>query len=227
MATIGADGSGTVTVPNLNPAQVNVVLPAGPTGAINITSGGTLCGSGTISAGGTTTVALAAACSVGGLPLTLTSGSCVLGTNATVPATITTTNGTLTVANLNAATPLTITVPAGTGTLTTSINGVVTGSTTLSATGTTNVTVPVTCSNVGQAVSFAVNGTPVTTTLAVPATGGGTLVLSSLQTAVVPTPAKTGNAGLDGGSAPTMLLAGLLAAAMGVVVGARLMARRD
>ena len=235
VVTIGADGSGTVTVPNLNPATVSVVLPAGPTGAINITSGGTLCGSGTISAGSTTTVALSAAYSVGGLPLTLTSGSCVLGTTATVPATITTTNGTLIVANLNAATPLTITVPAGTGTLTTSINGVVTGTTTLSATGTTNVTVPVTCANVGQPVSFAVNGTPVTSTLAVPAAGGGTLVLSNLQPApaavvpapVAPAPAKTGNAGLDGGSAPTMLLAGLLAAAMGVVVGARLMGRRD
>jgi hypothetical protein len=230
VVTIGADGSGTVTVPNLNPATVNVVLPAGPTGAINIMSGGVLCGSGTISAGGVTTVALSAACSVGGLPLTFTSGTCVLGTTATVPGTITTTNGTLTLASLTAATPLTISVPAGTGTLTTLINGVVTGSTTLSSSGSTTVTLPVTCANAGQTVSFAVNGTPVTSTLAVPATGGGTLVLSNLQTApavVVPTPAKTGNAGLDGGNTSTMLLAGLLATAMGAVVGARLMARRD
>ncbi len=229
VATVGADGSGTVTVPNLNPAVVTVVLPSG-TGTINVNSGGTVCGTGTVSVTGTTTVTLSPACSVAGLPLTLSSGSCTLGSTLTVPATITTTTGTLTLASLNAAAPLTISVPAGTGTLTTSINGVVSGTTTLSATGGSAVTIPVTCGNAGQTVSFAVNGVAVPTTLTVPATGGGTLTLAALQTVpapVAPAPAKTGNAGLTGSADSAWILAGLLSAVLVAGAGARVLGRRD
>ena len=225
---VPASGGAALTVPNNDIAVVRVVLPGAPAGAINVIGGGTrACGSGTVSTTGTTTVTLAALCSIPGLPLTFTGGSNVaIASTLTVPGTITTANGTLTLASLAATVPLTVQLPAGTGTVNVFVGNQQCMTSTLVATSTTTVTLPVTCALAGQTISFNVNGTPAVPTLTVPASGTGSLVLASLSLAV-PAPAKTGNAGLDGGSTSTMLLAGLLAVAMGTVVGARLMARRD
>ena len=226
--TVPASGGAALTVANNDIAIVRVVLPGAPAGPINVIGGGTrACGTGTVSAAGTTTVTLSALCSIPGLPLTFTGGSNVaIASTLTVPGTITTVNGTLTLASLAATTPLTIQLPAGTGTVNVFVGNQQCMTSTLVATTTTTVTLPVTCALAGQTISFNVNGTPAVPTLTVPASGTGSLVLASLSLAV-PAPAKTGSAGLDGGSTSTMLLAGLMAAAMGAVVGARLMVRRD
>lgn len=224
---VPASGGATLTVPNLDIAIVRVVLPSAPAGAISIMSGNTVCGTGTVSTATTTTVTLSSACSVPGLPLTFLGGSNVLiASTLTVPGTITTTNGTLALASLAAVNPLNVQVPAGTGTLNIFVGGKQCMISTLVSTGTTVVTLPVTCALAGQLVTFNINGTPVVPTLTVPASATGTLVLASLQQ-VVPTPANTGNAGIDGNNgASGIMLAGLLAIALGGLMGARMLSSR-
>ncbi|TAJ19288.1 MAG: hypothetical protein EPO65_07275, partial [Dehalococcoidia bacterium] len=213
---IPASGGAALSIANLDVAVVRVVLPSAPAGSISIMSGNTVCGTGTVSTATTTTVTLSSSCSVPGLPLTFVGGSNVLiASTLTVPGTITTSNGTLALASLAALNPLNVQVPAGTGTLNIFVGGKQCMTSALVSTGTTVVTLPVTCALAGQLITFTINGTPVVPTLTVPASGTGTLVLASLQL-VAPTPAKTGNAGIEGnGSASGLMLAGLLAVALG------------
>jgi hypothetical protein len=223
---IAATGGGTLTVANLDPAVVRVVLPAAPAGTITILSGTAVCGTATVSATSPTTVTLLPVCSVPGSSLTFRAGTNAIASTVTVPATITTTSGTLNLTSLAATNPLTVTVPAGTGILTVTVGNTACATATLSSTGTSIVTIPVTCAIAGQTIAFSVDGRPALATLTVPATGSGTLVLASLAQAV-PAPAKTGNAGFDDGATSTWIFVGLLAAVLTAVAGSRVLGRRD
>jgi hypothetical protein len=227
--SISATGDGNLTIASLAPAQVSVVLPAGQTGTITVMGGGTVCGSGTISPTGSTTIMLAPACSVPGLTLSFSGGSNVpLASTLQVPSTITTANGTLTLPSLNAAIPLTVLLPPGTGTVSVTVGGTLCATAVLSSTGTRIVTIPVTCALAGQPIAFSVAGVPAAATLTVPASGSGALVVSSLAPLpAAPVPAATGNAGsIPRDSVPGWIVALLALTVTGGVVGLRSVTQR-
>jgi hypothetical protein len=227
--SISATGDGNLTIASLAPAQVSVVLPAGQTGTITVMGGGIVCGSGTISPTGSTTIMLAPACSVPGLTLSFSGGSNVpLASTLQVPSTITTANDTLTVPSLNAAIPLTVLLPAGTGTVNVTVGGTLCATAVLSSTGTRIVTIPVTCAFAGQPIAFSVAGVPAAATLTVPASGSGALVVSSLAPLpAAPVPAATGNAGsIPRDSVPGWIVALLALTVTGGVVGLRTLTQR-
>ena len=162
-------------------AGVTVVVPAGPSGAIQATVSGVACGAaGAVSPSASTTLTLPVTCATPNAVVGFNSNGVGLASTVTVPATGT---GTLVLSSLNPANLVTITIPAvpgGSGTVNALVSGQVCGTATVSSTNSSTISLPATCATPGALVAFSTPGGGLTQTVNVPATGGGTLTLAAL-----------------------------------------------
>ncbi|MDO9446191.1 MAG: hypothetical protein Q7K37_12840 [Dehalococcoidia bacterium] len=176
--TVPAVGGGTLTLPNLNAtAPISVNLPAG-TGTLTAYVSGAACGTVVLS-GATTVLTLPATCATaGGTLMFLTTAGVQLAAMPTLPLTG---GGAVTV---SALTPVVtqVSLPAGpAGTITASVNGVVCGTISTTATGTQVLTLLGDCSIPGATINFVTsNGIQLASTVLIPGTISGTLTLPSL-----------------------------------------------
>jgi len=165
-------------------AGVSVVVPAGPSGTLEATVGGVVCGSVTTSTTAISTLTLDTTnpvCVTPGAVISFTSNGVGLDATLIVP---TTGSGSLVLADLSPADAITITVPAvpnGSGSISAFVDGQICATVDISATTTTTISLPAACAVPGEVISFqGAGGAVLTSTLTVPATGGATLVLSAL-----------------------------------------------
>jgi len=176
--TVPAVGGGTLILPNLNAsAPITVTLPAG-SGTLTAYVNGATCG--TVVLGGASTVAtLPVTCATPGGALTfLTTAGVQLAAMPTLPLTG---GGALTVASLTPAVTR-VSLPAGpAGLITASVNGVVCGAGSTTATGTRVLTLLGDCSIPGATIDFETSyGVELASTVLIPSTISSTLTLSSL-----------------------------------------------
>lgn len=176
--TVPAAGGGTLTLPSLNAATpITVTLPAG-TGTLTAYVNGAACGTVVLS-GATTVLTLPATCATpGGTLIFLTTAGVQIATLTTLPLTG---GGALTVASLTPAVTQ-VSLPAGpAGIITASVNGVVCGTISTTATGTQVLTLLGDCSIPGATINFETSyGVELASTVLIPGTISGTLTLTSL-----------------------------------------------
>ncbi len=221
--TVPAAG-GVLSLADLDPVDLRVILPAGPEGSVTAMVDGTICGTATISPSSTTVLLLAGACSVPGAEITFFANSVIeMAGLIQIPATI---SGSLTLTNLAAADPLTITFPPGKGDVDILVDGNVCASVVLSTTAPRTVTLAATCIVPGSTITFALDGTSVAPVLVIPISGGGDLTAPQFAAVQAPAPASTGFGPYESGgaSAPSWLMG--FSAVLGIgLVGAVLRRR--
>jgi hypothetical protein len=176
--TVPATGGGTLTLPSLNAtAPITATLPAG-TGTLTAYVNGAACG--TVVLGGATTVlTLPATCATpGGTLMFLTDAGVQVAAMPTLPLTG---GGAVTVSSLTPAVTR-VSLPAGpAGLITASVNGIVCGTVSTTATGTQVLTLIGDCSIPGATINFETSyGVDLASTVLIPGTISGTLTLPSL-----------------------------------------------